>query len=414
MTGFRGDRLRRVLIIVQNLPVPFDRRVWSEAKSLTAAGYQVTIICPTGRGYEARHEILDGISIHRHPLPREGASAIGYLLEYSVALLWEFWLAVRVSRREGFDVVHACNPPDLIVLVGGFFKLLSRKRFLFDHHDICPELYQTKFASRGLAWRLLRLFERLTFATADVSIATNESYRRIAVERGRMDPSRVFVVRSGPNLARLKRTCPNPEWRENKTHMVAYVGVIGKQEGIDLLLDAAKRITVDYRRLDVQFVIVGSGPELEEMQHLCTRLELDDCVTFTGRIDDPSLMEILSTADIGVNPDRWSEFNDKSTMNKVMEYMALGLPVVQFETTEGRFSAKEASLYARPNDTGDLAAKILDLIDNPQKRRQMGEFGRQRVLDALAWEHEEPKLLAAYDTLFNLYRKPRSSRSGAP
>ncbi|HEX4761560.1 MAG TPA: glycosyltransferase family 4 protein [Sphingomicrobium sp.] len=400
MKASPGSHCRRVLIIVENLPVPFDRRVWSEATALRRAGYVVSVICPVGAGAERPEETIEGIHIYRHPLPPEGRSAIGYFKEYATALYWEFRLAFRVSRREGFDAIHICNPPDLLFLVGAFFKLFGRKRLLFDHHDINPELYEAKFGRRDIFWRLLKLFERLTFAFADVSIATNESYRRIAVERGKMPADRVFIVRSGPNLERLRPVPPNPAWKAGRQYLAAYVGVIGESEGVDLLLLAVRHIVRERQRTDVSFVIVGSGPYLDTARALCSELALDDFVRFTGRIDDPTLLEILSTADIGVNPDRWSPFNDKSTMNKTLEYMTLGLPLVQFDSTEGRYSAGDAALYAKRNDPADFGDRILDLLSDPERRRAMGEYARARIVDQLSWDHEEPKLLSAFEKLF--------------
>ena len=391
---------RRVLIIVENLPAPFDRRVWQEATTLRDAGYGVAIVCPTGKGCEARHETLEGIEIYRHPLPHEADGALGYALEYASALWWEFVLAFRVLRRHGFDAIHACNPPDLIFLVGGFFKLLLGKRFVFDHHDINPELYEAKFGRRDLFHRLLLAAERLTFRTADVSIATNESYRRIAVDRGGMDPDRVFVVRSGPNLERLKLAPPDEALRRGRRFLVGYVGVMGAQEGIDLLLHTARRIVRDLGRDDVQFGLVGGGTSLEAMKALARELGIAEHVTFTGRVSDAELLAMLNTADVCVNPDVANEMNDKSTMNKIMEYMALGKPIVQFDLTEGRWSARDASLYARRNDPDDFADCIVALLDDPERRARMGACGRQRVLRELEWKYEAPKLLAAYDAAF--------------
>jgi glycosyltransferase involved in cell wall biosynthesis len=391
---------RRILFIVENLPSPFDRRVWQEATTLRDAGYVVSIICPTGPGCEARFEEVDGIAIYRHPLPLEAEGAFGYLMEYASALLWEFRLAWRVRRERGFDAIHACNPPDLIFLVGGFFKKLFGTRFLFDHHDINPELYEAKFGRRDLFWKLLVALERWTFRTADVSIATNESYRRIALERGGMDPERVFVVRSGPKLDRLRRLPPVESLRRGRRFLVGYVGVMGKQEGIDYLLRAAAHIVKDLGRDDVHFGLVGGGTSLAAMKDYARELGIDDHVTFTGRVGDQALLEMLNTADVCVNPDVANEMNDKSTMNKIMEYMALGKPIVQFDLTEGRFSAREASLYARHNDPIDMAVKIVELLDDPARRQAMGEFGLRRVREELEWRYEAPKLLAAYDTLF--------------
>jgi len=392
--------MRRVLIIVENLPVPFDRRVWQEATTLAAAGYKVSVICPTGPGATARYELRDGIAIYRHPLPLEARGRLAYPLEYLAALFWQSLLAWRVFLTHGFDVIHACNPPDTIFLVGGFFKLLFRRKFLFDHHDLCPELYLAKFGRRGGVYRALLALERWTFRTADVVISTNESYRRVAIERGGKAPDRVFVVRSGPALERMQIRPPKPALKRGRRHLVGYVGVMGQQEGIEYLLQAARHIVHDLGRVDIQFTLVGSGPNLETLRALAQRLALEDFVTFTGRIPDDDLLDVLNTADVCVNPDECNEMNDKSTMNKIMEYMALAKPIVQFDVTEGRFSAQEASLYARPNDALDLARKILGLLDDPARREQMGRFGHARVVDQLAWHHQAPWLLAAYAALW--------------
>ena len=391
--------MKRVLILVENLPSPFDRRVWQEATALRDAGYVVSIICPTGRGYEARFEAIDGIHIWRYRLPAEGAGALGYLIEYSAALFSTFVLSLRVHRLRGFDVIHACNPPDLFFLIGGLYKLFGKK-FLFDHHDANPELYVAKFGRKDFFYRLMLLLERWTFRTADVSIATNLSYRRIAIERGRMLPERVFVVRSGPSLARLKIGPGDPALKKGRKFLVGYVGVMGRQEGIDYLLRAAAHIVHGMRRTDVHFGLVGGGTSLEEMKALARELGIADDVSFTGRVCDAELLAMLNTADVCVNPDVASEMNDISTMNKVMEYMALGKPIVQFDLAEGRYSAQSASLYARRNDWIDLAAKIVELLDDPERRRLMGAYGRRRVMEELEWRHEAPKLLAAYQALW--------------
>lgn len=413
MTASAG-KPRRVLIIVENLPSPFDRRVWQEATTLRAAGYEVSIICPKGKGYEASYEFLEGIHIHRHGLPHEADGALGYLVEYSAALFWEFVLAWKVLFQRGFDVIHACNPPDLIFLVGGFFKLFLRKKFVFDHHDINPELYEAKFGRRDVFYKLMVLFERWTFKTADVSIATNESYRRIALERGGMDPDKVLVVRSGPKLDRLKQLPPVPALRNGRRFLVGYVGVMGKQEGIDLLLQSVRHIVHDLKRDDIQFGLVGGGTELEEMKAYARELGVADHVTFTGRVPDQDLLEMLNTADVCVNPDVANEMNDKSTMNKIMEYMALGKPIVQFDLTEGRFSAGDSSLYASKNDTADMARKIVELIDDPERRARMGAFGKQRVDNELEWRYEAPKLLRAYDVAFGAEPQPQARAQQRP
>jgi glycosyltransferase involved in cell wall biosynthesis len=387
-------------MLVENLPSPFDRRVWQEACTLRGAGYDVSIVCPTGVGCERRFEIIDGVHIYRYRLPLEAAAGAGYVVEYLSALIQAFILSWRVLLTRGFDVVHACNPPDLLFLVGGFFKLLGKK-FLFDHHDLCPELYEAKFGRRDLLYRVMLWLERATFRAADVSIATNDSYRQIAIARGGMSPERVFVVRSGPRLARMQRLPPQASLKCGRRYLVGYVGVMGQQEGIDSLLRSVQHLVFELGRRDIHFGLVGSGPLLERMRALAVQLGVAPFVTFTGRVPDPELLAMLNTAEVCVNPDTANDMNDKSTMNKVLEYMALGKPIVQFDLTEGRWAAQEAALYARRHDTADFAAKIVELIDDPERRAAMGAFGRRRVETQLEWSHQAPRLLAAYDALWH-------------
>ncbi len=386
---------RHVLIVVENLPLPFDRRVWQEARTLKAAGAAVSIICPTGKGYEKRHEVIEGIDIYRHPLPLEAKGALGFLVEYGAALFWETVLAWKIFLGRKFDVIQGCNPPDLIFLVALPFKLFGVK-YIFDHHDINPELYEAKFSRRGFFWRLMVLFEKLTFKMADVSIATNHSYREIAIERGGMAPERVHVVRSGPDLSRLKLVPPSDGWKNGRAHMVGYVGVMGEQEGIDLLVDAVEHIVREEQREDIQFVLVGGGPALDDLKELTATKGLGEFISFTGRAPDQELFDVLSTMTLGVNPDRVNAMNDKSTMNKIMEYMSLEKPMVQFDVTEGRYSAQDASLYAKANDPIDLADKIIELVDDPVRCGEMGRYGRERVIQELNWQHQIDPLLTAY------------------
>src|SRR6185369_5460867 len=286
-----------------------------------------------------------------------------------------------------------CNPPDLFFLIGAFFKIFGKK-FVFDHHDANPELYLAKFGRKDLFYKLMLTLEDWTFRFADVSLATNESYRRIAIGRGGMPPHKVHVVRSGPSLERLRIVPPQEKLKQGKKHLVGYVGVMGKQEGIDLLLKSIEFLVKEMGRKDIHFGLVGGGTSLEEMKNLAKTLGIGDYVTFTGRVPDAELLAMLNTADVCVNPDVANDMNDISTMNKIMEYMALGKPIVQFDLTEGRFSARGASLYARRNDPADFASKILELVDDPQTRKRMGEYGRQRVETELEWRYEAPKLLA--------------------
>ncbi|MDA8231073.1 MAG: glycosyltransferase family 4 protein [Magnetospirillum sp.] len=382
-------------MIVENLPVPRDRRVWQEACALRDAGWGVSVICPAAGGCPPGHQTIDGIAVWRHPLPREGEGLVGYLREYGAALFWEFALAWRVLASRGFDVIHACNPPETIFLVGAAFKLLGKK-FLFDHHDLSPELYEAKFGRRGMLHRLLLGLERLTYRTADVAIVTNESFRQVAIERGRMAPDRVFVVRSGPDFSRLRTLAPDPALKRGARYLIAYVGVMNSQDGVEYVLEAMRHIVVDRGRADVRAVLMGDGPRLEALKEMAGALGVAGQVEFTGWADDDVLMPMLGAADVCVSPDPVNGFNDKCTMNKILEYMALSKPVVMFDLTEGRRSAGEAALYARDNDARDLAEKILGLLADADLRGRMGEIGRQRMERSLSWEHQIPRLLAAY------------------
>ena len=386
---------QKVLIIVENLPVPFDRRVWQEARALRDVGAIVSIICPMGKGLETEEEIIEGIHIFRHPLPFEARGTLGFVLEYGTALFHETRLAWKVFWRHGIDVIHACNPPDLIFLVALPFKLIG-KPMIFDHHDINPELYEAKFNKRGIFWMFLRLAEWLTFKSADVVISTNGSYQQIAKARGGKASEDVFVVRSGPDVSRLRISEPHPQWKNRRAFLVGYVGVMGEQEGVDLLLATIQHLVKVKKRDDIQFVLMGSGPQFDSLQKMNCALGLEQYVTFTGRVPDQTLFEVLSTADVCVNPDRVNPMNDKSTMNKILEYMAFAKPIVQFDVTEGRVSAQGASSYAEANDPVDFAAKIEELLLDEAKRHSMGKLGRKRVEAELAWHHEVPKLISAY------------------
>lgn len=389
---------KHILIIVENLPVPFDRRVWQEANTLKDNGADVSIICPKMKDYTASYEIINGIEIYRHSLPLEARGAIGYFLEYSTALFWEFFLSWKIYFKKRFQVIHGCNPPDLIFLVALWFKIFG-VRYVFDHHDINPELYIAKFNNKGVFYKMMILFERLTFATANFSIATNESYKEIAMRRGKMPENKIQVIRSGPKLDRLKLLPPDNQFRKGRKYLVGYVGVIGEQEGIDLLLESVK-IIVSVRH-DIQFAIIGGGSNLFKMKQLAEKSGLGNYVDFYGRVPDDLMIAILNTSDLCVNPDKPTEMNNLSTMNKIMEYMALKKPVVQYDLKEGRFSAQEAALYARCGDANDFADKIVKLIDDSALRTKMGAFGYDRVLNELSWDFEKEKLLKFYDRILN-------------
>lgn len=391
---------RRVLIVVENLPVPLDRRVWLEATTLVAHGHEVSVICPTGRGWDKLHEVIDGVHIYRYPAPPEAHSgAAAYAREYLWSLWHWFLLAGRVRRERGFDVIQGCNPPDLVFVLALAYRWRG-VRYLFDHHDVCPELFEAKFGRRGLLYTLMRALERMTFACATVSIATNESFRDIAVRRGRMKPEDVFVVRSAPRIEKFRIGPADPAMRKGAGTVLGYVGVIGQQEGMDLLVAAADHLIRDLGRSDVHFIIVGFGPELPNVEADVDRRGLGAHFTFTGPLYGDDLLRALNSCDIGVSPDPRNPMNDISTMNKVMEYMTLQKPVVQFDLKEGRASAGEASLYATANDPMDFARRIVALMDAPEIGAQMGVVGRERVLGRLSWDHSVPALLAAYDRIF--------------
>ena len=304
-------------------------------------------------------------------------------------------LAWKVFFRHGFDIIHACNPPDLIFLAALPFRLLGKK-FIFDQHDVNPELYEAKFSRRDMFWRLLKLVERLTFLLATTSIATNESYRNIAITRGGMKAERVHIVRSGPDLSVMKKLPENPALKKGRRYLVGYVGVMGDQEGIDLLLEAVNHLVHDFGRNDVQFMLAGSGPALENLKAMAVKLCVEESVEFLGRVPDQQLFELLSTADICVNPDRVNAMNDISTMNKIMEYMAFSKPIVQFDVREGRVSAQDASLYAAANDPTDFARCLISLLDDAALRADMGASGYKRVHRDLSWETQIPSLISAY------------------
>jgi len=387
----------KVLIIVENLPVPFDRRVWMEATTLRTVGYEVSVICPTGKGYETPYEVIEGIHVYRHTLPEEQHSSIGYIREYASALWAEWRVARRVWRERGFDVIHACNPPDLIFLIGAWFKLFHGTKFIFDQHDLNLELYESKFNGRhDLFYYALKLAERLTFATADTVISTNESYRAVALQRGRKKPEQVHVVRSAPDISKFNPVPADPSYRRGRKYLVGYLGVMGPQDGLDHLLRAAHELVVNRNRRDIQFCLIGKGTMFDELQKMAHDLGVTECVEFTGRIPDAEMKVRLSSCDVCVNPDPLNPLNDVSTMNKIMEYMALSRPIVQYDLKEDRFSAGEASWYAEPNNVVDLAAKIEQLLADEAARTKMGALGRKRMEDSLAWHHQAPRLLAAY------------------
>jgi glycosyltransferase involved in cell wall biosynthesis len=393
------------LILVENLSVPFDRRVWQECLTLADAGFEVSVICPQGSGRDQEiFEQREGVTIHRYALEPAVGGPVGYAREYATALWRTRRIALRLAAARPFDLVHACNPPDLLLPA---VRVLKRRgaAFVFDHHDLVPELYESRFGrGRDLLYRLTLAAERWTFRLADVVIATNESYRRIALTRGRKRTEDVFVVRSGPDPDRFVPVEPDASLRRGKPHLLAYLGVMGPQDGVDHALRALAQLRE--RRDDWYAIFVGGGDVQPEMQRLAESLRLGDAVEFTGRIPDREVLRVLSTADVCLAPDPKNPLNDVSTMNKIVEYLALARPVVSFDLVEARVSAGEAALYAQPNEDASFAACIESLLDDPELRRRLGDAGRSRFERELSWDRSRVELVRAYERALEL-RAPR-------
>ena len=392
----------RVLHLSENLPLPFDRRVWLELNALRAGGYEVSAICPMGESWTKSYEVTDGIHVWRYPAPPATHGTLSYVWEFLYCWLQTARLSLVVLLRRGFDVIHAANPPDMFWAIALPYKLLG-KRYVFDHHDLCPELYVARFGERrggSLLHRLLGALEWAQFRVADRVISTNESYRNVALTRGGMAPERVVVVRSGPSRERFATVrAVDPSLKRGRDHLVAYLGVMAPQDGVDHLLRAAAHLVSDAGRRDISFTLIGAGDSFEELRALSQTLGLDPYVEFTGRIPDADVERILATADVCVCPDPLNPLNDVSTMNKILEYMACGRPIVAYDLREHRASAAEGALYAAPNETADLAARIAELLDDPARRATMGAYNRRRFLERMAWEYSATELLRAYEGL---------------
>ena len=385
----------RVLILVENLPVPFDRRVWQEACALRDAGHEVTVICPQMRGYTQPEEVLEGIQIYRHWISGEAGSVGGFIAEYVSALWGELTCALKAWRRGGFDVIHLCNPPDLLFLVALPFKLFGGVKVIFDVHDLWPEMFKAKFGKRGLMYWAVRIAERCTLALADVVIATNQSVLSAVKQRGKLRGDRSFVVRTAPSRMNTAAQ-PDETLRAGKRHLVGYIGVMGSADGVDFLVRAADYIVKTRQRSDVQFLLMGSGPEHADLVALRDQLGLQDYLSMPGRVSDEFLCRALHSIDLGVACDPINAYNDHCTMNKVLEYMAFAKPMVMFGTIEGRFSAGESAVYVMENSAEKLGDAILALLDDEPRRQMLGAAGHARLTKELNWERSVGQLLAAY------------------
>ncbi len=395
-----AHRRPHALLVVENAPVPHDRRVWNEARAVAELGYDVTVISPASKkmGLSLRRELRDGIEILRFPMPFGGARKQDFLLEYGWAAVAIHWLAWRVWRRHRFDVIHVANPPDIFFGLKWLFGR-SGARFVFDQHDLGPEIYQSKFDEPRIdaLARVLGWLERRSYRAADAVIVTNESYRERAVGRGRMPDDRVFTVRNSPDLRLFAPRPPRPELKGDGTgFLVVFVGTMGHQDGVHVLLDAAHHVREARGRRDVRFVLMGTGDTFEELQVKHRRLGLGDGVRFTGFVSDDEMLDWLATADLGAAPDVDSPLNNISTMIKTMDYMAMGLPVVSFDLIESRVSAGDAAIYAIEHTAEAFGDAIIELLDDPGRREKMARIGRERIEGPLSWAHSAQQLEAAY------------------
>jgi glycosyltransferase involved in cell wall biosynthesis len=389
----------RVLIIVQNLPVPFDRRVWLECQALVANGYEVTVVCPKGNGDPA-YQLVDSVELYKYRPYAPGGSKLGFIMEYGYSFAATAWLTLKARRSGRFGAIQACNPPDIFWPIAQALRVIDRTRFVFDHHDLCPELYESRFpGGPKLPYRALRALERRTHRTADHVISTNGSYRSIAINRSGKSPGDVTIVRTGPDPRRLRRGPAYPELRRGRRYLAAYIGVMGPQDGVDIIVRAAAIVVHELHRDDIAFTLMGSGDCFDDLVALRDQLGLAGHVEFTGRVPDEFVGRVMSTADIGLSPDPKNPLNDVSTMNKTMEYMAFELPVVAFDLRETRVSAGDAAVYAKANDIADYAAAIVKLLDDEPGRAVLGKLGRARVEQELAWSHQERAYLDVYRRL---------------
>jgi glycosyltransferase involved in cell wall biosynthesis len=390
---------------VQNLPVPFDRRVWLECQALTAAGYQVAVICPKGKD-DPGYQVIEGVELYKYKPYAPGGGKFSFVAEYAYSFAATAWTALVARARGGvprgrFAAIQACNPPDIFWPLAMAFKALERTKFVFDHHDLSPELFESRFGGRSLPYKGLRFLERRTHRSADHVISTNESYRQIAITRSGKDPADVTVVRTGPDPSKLQRGEPDNSQRRGRRYLAAYIGVMGPQDGVDIVVRAAAVIVHDLKREDIAFTLIGKGDCFNELVALRDQLKLSGHVEFTGRAPDELVNTVMSTAHIGLSPDPMNPLNDLSTMNKTMEYMSFELPVVAFDLRETRVSAADAAVYVQPTgdpeqDVRDYAQAIVDLIDKEEDRARMSKLGRARIEEELAWPYQQQAYLGVY------------------
>jgi len=387
----------RCVIVVENLPVPLDRHVWQQALSLKDAGWDVSVICPATPLWPNKREQLEGIDIYRHGLPLEGNSVVGHVAEYAMALFHEFRLLLTIWNAKGFDVVHVCNPPDLLFLIALPFKLRG-VRLVFDHHDLAPELFEA-IHGRGLIHKLLLFLERMSFRSADVVLSSNRAFKKLALNRGGVCEARTFVVHTVPEVKHVRRVAPDRTARAGASVVIGYLGIIGRQDGLDHLLQAARIALDQHEGPGFRLVIVGDGPALPEIKVLAQELGLDDAVVFSGYLMGDELAAQMSDFDIGVIPDPKNSFNDKLSMNKVFEYSAMGIPIAAYALDGTVEMLGGTAIYAPTEDPEGLAVAMRALVNDPELRRAKGAAAKRLADDKFRWEAEAASLLAAYDRL---------------
>lgn len=391
----------KILMLIENCSVPTDTRTWFEAIVLRDHGYHVSIISPKGPTYDRESYVcVKGIHIYRYRLPVTTNKYMSYILEYTIGMLMTFLLSLKVWRYQGFDVIHATNPPDLFFLLEWFYRLFGKK-FVFDQRDLSPEMFQAKFrGSLKILRRILLFLERCSYQSAEIVITTNNSQKRFALERGHCSPGRVFIVGNGPDLDCLKLVRPEYNLKKGRHFLLAYIGEMGVQDGVEYALYALQELVYKRGRQDISLALLGDGNHAAALRRLAHKLQLENYAHFTGWVSTEDVVRYLSVADIGLTPDPQNGFNEYCSMVKTLEYMALGKPVVAFDLAETRVSAQDAALYATPNLIEDFASKIEMLLDDEKLRLNMGAFGRKRIEDALSWEYDKEKLLLAYEMFF--------------
>ena len=366
----------KVLILIENNAYPYDRRMFNEAQALKKAGYEVSVICPKGEQSDEQMftESVGGVKVYRYPMVRHRGGKFGYLFEYAWSLLCTSLLTLLVWSRDGLDIVHSANPPDIFFLLAWPLKAFGKK-YVFDEHDLCPELYDSKFVRRSAVRRILLWMEKQSYHAADLVVCPNQSYREVARKRGHVSDQRLVIVRNGVDINDFHRRSPRPELKDNFPFLAVYLGVMGRQDGVDGVVRAAAHLVHGLGRTDVLFVMIGKGECWEELQRLSRDLKVDDTVRFVGRIPDDLLLDYLSTSDICLAPDPPDRMNQLSTMTKIMEYMACGNPIVSFDLLETRRSAEDAAVYVKEYDPHKFAVAVSDLLDAPSCRERMAQIG---------------------------------------